>query len=266
MKNCIYLTTNKKNSKWYIGSHKNEDNIISKTYIGSGIDISKAIEEEGIDNFDSEVLFTFNTRDDAFKGEHQLLQAFNAKGNDMSYNRTNNSWPNENIFKKIFSAKKGPLTNDQIQSIKNKIGDVVEEDTKSKSDGNSFKEQMELATSTANTLGFQQGRLYASKDAYDREIKTFKIKLMIHVNNQVDLRERDIKIIKRVQEATDVISPTAIVRLTDLEKDLEYFTRERELIKNEDGWCAVVYNSFTKGFNEGSKAHVDALLNEKGLL
>ena len=68
----VYKITNLKNNKIYIGvrTHPNPD---SDEYMGSGTCIQKVIEIEGIENFKKEILYRFNTREEAENYESLLL-------------------------------------------------------------------------------------------------------------------------------------------------------------------------------------------------
>lgn len=68
----VYKTTNKINGKFYIGVHKHFTPH-DKSYIGSGITLRHAIAKHGIENFHNEVLKYFDTHDDAFLYEAELV-------------------------------------------------------------------------------------------------------------------------------------------------------------------------------------------------
>lgn len=68
----VYKTTNIINSKIYIGVHKSED-IENDTYLGSGYILAKAIKHHGKDNFKREILFEFNTDEEAFTKEKEIV-------------------------------------------------------------------------------------------------------------------------------------------------------------------------------------------------
>lgn len=68
----VYKTTNLINDKIYIGVHKSED-IENDTYLGSGYILVKAIKHHGKDNFKREILFEFNTDEEAFAKEKEIV-------------------------------------------------------------------------------------------------------------------------------------------------------------------------------------------------
>lgn len=59
----VYKTTNTVNNKIYIGIHSTDN--LQDNYIGSGYVLKEAIKKYGRDKFIKEVLYTFNTRDEA---------------------------------------------------------------------------------------------------------------------------------------------------------------------------------------------------------
>ena len=86
MKYIVYKTTNLINSYIYIGVHKTEDATVFDYYIGNGVYINKpntyeksktkfqqAVKEFGINNFKRETLAIFDTPEEAYELEEQLV-------------------------------------------------------------------------------------------------------------------------------------------------------------------------------------------------
>ena len=69
----VYKTTNILNGKIYIGKHKIKDLSKDDGYRGSGVSISKDIEEFGAHNFTREILFIYETEQEALDKEKELV-------------------------------------------------------------------------------------------------------------------------------------------------------------------------------------------------
>ncbi len=74
----VYKITNRTNGKFYVGVHKG----LMDHYWGSGLAIKRAIEKYSIDNFDKEILHTFDNKEDAYLKESVLVD----KDDPLSYN------------------------------------------------------------------------------------------------------------------------------------------------------------------------------------
>jgi len=84
----IYLTTNKINGKKYLG--KDVQN--NPKYLGSGLDLKKAIEKYGVENFEKTILEICNNKEELWKREEYWLNFYDAKNNKTFYNRTNKAF------------------------------------------------------------------------------------------------------------------------------------------------------------------------------
>jgi len=67
----IYKMTNKVNGRFYIGSHKTED--LNDNYSGSGTYLRNAINKYGLDDFNKEILFIFNTSSEMYDKEAEIV-------------------------------------------------------------------------------------------------------------------------------------------------------------------------------------------------
>lgn len=67
----IYKVTNQINGKFYIGSHKTKD--LDDGYMGSGKYLKYAQEKYGIENFKKEVLFVFETAEEMYAKEAEIV-------------------------------------------------------------------------------------------------------------------------------------------------------------------------------------------------
>lgn len=79
----IYKITNTMNNKEYIGSHKTDN--IHDSYMGSGTAIRNAIKKHGKDNFVKEILHVFDTPDEMFAKEREIVTEDYIKRSD-TYN------------------------------------------------------------------------------------------------------------------------------------------------------------------------------------
>lgn len=67
----VYKTTNLLNEMFYIGVHKTEEP--NDDYLGSGKWIQRAIKKYGVESFKKEILHTFETMEEAFLKEKELV-------------------------------------------------------------------------------------------------------------------------------------------------------------------------------------------------
>jgi hypothetical protein len=67
----IYKITNQIDGKFYIGSHKTKD--LNDDYMGSGKYLRHAQEKYGIENFTKEVLFVFDTPEQMYAKEAEIV-------------------------------------------------------------------------------------------------------------------------------------------------------------------------------------------------
>lgn len=69
----VYKTTNVINNKIYIGVHNNGDSSNFDGYLGSGLNMTRAIKKYGKENFIRETLKEFDTIEESFEYENQLV-------------------------------------------------------------------------------------------------------------------------------------------------------------------------------------------------
>jgi hypothetical protein len=79
----IYQTTNLINGKTYIGKHSTTN--LNDNYLGSGLNINRAIKKYGKENFKKEILLILQTEQSAFLWE-DLIVDHNFTNNPFTYN------------------------------------------------------------------------------------------------------------------------------------------------------------------------------------
>lgn len=73
MKYYVYKLTNKTNGKIYIGFHGSNKDFLEDNYYGSGFLIKKALEKYGKENFYREVLFVYESEEEAKEMERSIV-------------------------------------------------------------------------------------------------------------------------------------------------------------------------------------------------
>jgi group I intron endonuclease len=80
----IYLTTNLKNGKLYVGQHKGNFN---RSYLGTGLAIINAVKKYGRESFKNEIICYCRSKEELDKMEEFFIDKLNAVKNPIFYNQ-----------------------------------------------------------------------------------------------------------------------------------------------------------------------------------
>jgi hypothetical protein len=79
----VYKITNKINGKCYIGTHKTND--LNDGYMGSGKYLTRAIQKNGLENFEKVILHVYTTSEEMFAKEAEIVNE-DFLSNENTYN------------------------------------------------------------------------------------------------------------------------------------------------------------------------------------
>lgn len=82
----IYETENLINGKKYIGKRCTDRSVFNDYYLGSGINLNKAIEKYGKENFRKQILEICSSKKELSEKEKQYIEKVDAPNNPMYYN------------------------------------------------------------------------------------------------------------------------------------------------------------------------------------
>lgn len=135
-KHTVYKVTNKLNGKFYIGAHSQKDNEDLYAYMGSGKLIIKVIRKYGKENFIKEILFSFDTPEEMFLKEAELItedlinsdNCYNLTfGGDGGFNIVSYNVQKEKVFRRNIKTNKwqwlnkDSITDEWVQPTKDKV-------------------------------------------------------------------------------------------------------------------------------------------------
>jgi len=135
--NIIYKTTNKVNKKIYIGVHSTPD--LNDGYLGSGKHLKLAINKYGSDSFTREILHIFETPEEAYRKESEIVNesfvnrkdTYNLKTGGNSFGDGRHSEEAKRKISKANSGKKFSIEHRQ-KLAESKIGTPRSEYTRKK--------------------------------------------------------------------------------------------------------------------------------------
>jgi group I intron endonuclease len=134
----VYVTTNLKNGKKYVGDHSTDN--LDDGYLGSGNLFTEKVKEYGKNNFQKEIIEFFNTKIEAFKEQEKWINEHNTlvpNGYNISPTGGHNvskCWNELSLKKKRKSVKKFYDEHPEvIENIRQKITGIKRsEETKMK--------------------------------------------------------------------------------------------------------------------------------------
>jgi len=172
----LYCIENLINGKIYVGKHSTTD--MNDGYMGSGKALLHAIKKYGVENFQKHVLITFQSSEDAFKFERQIVNE-EFINDDNTYNiRVGGmggfDWINRSGIDK-FKHKRHSIETKRIISEKAKLR-VVSDVTRQKiKDGLTVEGRKRISETSKRT---NTGRWRSlSQSVREKISKTLKIKL-----------------------------------------------------------------------------------------
>lgn len=104
----VYITTNNITKDFYIGSHNMTST--DDSYLGSGVEISKQIQEYGKEHFTRRIVGSFDNSDEALRFEHSLIKELRNSPQclNRSYGGQNFEWINKNkLNNKVDNYRRG---------------------------------------------------------------------------------------------------------------------------------------------------------------
>ncbi|CAH1615724.1 homing endonuclease [Escherichia phage UGJNEcP4] len=112
MRHLVYKIINLVNNKYYVGIHSTEN--IKDSYMGSGLYIKASIKKYGLENHRKEILYNFDTREEAIQMERIIVNEEFIK-NPLTYNISlgGNAAPfikEETRLKQSIAAKNRPYS------------------------------------------------------------------------------------------------------------------------------------------------------------
>jgi hypothetical protein len=118
----IYQTTNRVNNKIYIGAHSTND--LDDGYIGSGLAFRGAVKKHGKEAFSREILFMFDTPEQAYSKEAELVNEVFVSRQDTYNLQIGGGNFTEEHRQKISEAKKGKKGKPHSEETRQKMSEA----------------------------------------------------------------------------------------------------------------------------------------------
>lgn len=112
--NFVFITTNLKNGKRYVGEHATDDLNCwhTKDYLGSGLYLKHAVKEYGKENFKRKDLEFFLTNEQSFNAQEKYINLYKTHVSEGGYNI---SWKGGHKFKGSVSEEtKNKISNSRL--------------------------------------------------------------------------------------------------------------------------------------------------------
>ena len=167
----IYKVTNQIDGKFYIGSHKTKD--LNDKYMGSGKYLKHAQEKYGIENFKKEILFVFDTPEEMYAKEAEIVNAdflaeentYNLKiGGFGGFDYINSSGLNNNVDKQNYEYIK-------IRRNAGLIGGVVTTQKDKENNTGLFSENIRKVLREKVVDRFPNGTMYRKQHSEETKQK-----------------------------------------------------------------------------------------------
>jgi hypothetical protein len=223
-KYLIYKITNHINGKYYIGAHETFN--IDDGYFGSGLNIKKAIEKYGIENFTREILFIFDNRESMYEMERTLVtenlvkdkNCYNAKlGGHGGWDSAIESRKNKMKTDKSFKDSHVEISQLGGQACRN----MLHTDKK-------FKE--DFSKSVSNGI---KSRMESDPEFRERKIKTF-IESAVSVNTERLKNDEEYKL-----QVVENLKKGRETQRIKMENDDEYKKKRQEQNKKANELAAM---------------------------
>jgi len=115
MKHIVYETTNKVNGKKYIGKHSTDN--LDDGYLGSGKLLLRSINKYGVENFERVILKEFNTEQEAYEYECDLVTLTIVDDQEYYNLMTGGSGLSSDDLKELWLDPDGPFNTERYRQM-----------------------------------------------------------------------------------------------------------------------------------------------------